>query len=357
MSNIKTWVCVDDEHIYEATVDLSHRWNGWLSPGFTLDAVRQLAAHTEEMAEAEGFDCSDQIIVIDGEPEPVVLHVRWQYHKEEGAQAVNVVKPDENGLYWIGGWEWCWYQVEDGPLFYTANATFDAWQRVLGQSARRIGEILRTQMPEATSCLVDLTSLGHIVQVDGDSSTWPSNTDSDGPDGYGPFDSETLGEADEVLRKALDHGRDRVSLELGGWRPARDIRQPELHRIVFAPAGHPHGGDALLDEARAAFTEARRTWLTESAPYLVNDARAACPQAIGVVVDPTASEPFVMFLADNDDPTTAVPVLADLAEKVTERLEAMFTYRPTGEDLTAAGWSSSAPARLDGAYHLLFHEA
>lgn len=359
MGNIKTWVCMDDQHIYPATVDLSHRWNGWLSPGFTLDVVRQLAAHTEEMAEADGFNCDDQIIVIDGEPEPVVLHVHWMYHKEDGgSEAVTVVKPDENGLYWIGGWEWCWYQVEDGPLFHTANATFDAWKRVLGASARRIGEILRTQMPGAESCLIDLTQLGHIVQVAAEGGvTWPSDTEDNGPDGYGPFDGETLGAADEVLRKALDHGSDRVSLEVAGWRPAREIREWELLRIEFAPFDLPDVGETLLAEACAAFAEARLTLLTESAPYLVKDVQAACPQAVGVVVDPNADEPFVMFLAADDDPTKTVSVPADLAEKVTKRLAGMFHYRPTGAELTAAGWSSDAPAHLDGAYSLIFPKA
>lgn len=356
MAMIDTWVCVDDENIYPARVDLAHRWNGFLSPGFTLDAVRQLAAHTEQLVEEYGYD-NDQIKVIDGAPEPVVLHIRWQYLIEDGSDsAVNVVKPDADGLYWIGGWEWCWYQVQDGPLFYSKNAAYEAWKDTLAFSGRRIGEILRTQMPLAASCLVDLNhGLGHIVEVEGvDGVNWPSGTNADGDDGYGPFDTETLGEADEVLRKALDQGREPVSLEISGWRPARNIKRPELVRINFAPLDVDLVGDTLLDEARAKATEARRKLLTDTVPYLVKDVRAACPEALGVMVDPSAEKPFVMFLVDNDDPAASIPVPVDLAEKVHERLEAMFCYRPTGEDLTACGWTSHAPRRLDGAYALMF---
>ncbi|MEV6565887.1 hypothetical protein [Streptomyces kronopolitis] len=353
MAMIDTWVSVDDTHIYPARLDRSNRWNGWVSPGFTIDAVRQLAAHTEEMAEACGHDCVDQIKVIDGAPEPVVLHIRWQYLTDEPSSAANVVKPDADGRYWIGGWEWTWYEVEDGPLFYSKNAAYQAWSWALALSGRRIGEILQAQMPQATSCLVDLNHcLGHVVRVESaDGTAWPSGTDEDG---YGPFDAETLGAADEVLRKALDHGRDAVSLEIGGWRPARDIGHPELHRIVFAPLQLVPATEHLLDEARAKATEARRKLLVDTVPYLVQDCRAACPEAAGVLVDPNADQPFVMFLADDTSGTVSVPVPSDLAQKVHDRLEGMFAYRPTSDDLTACGWSEAVQPHLDGAYVLTF---
>ncbi|MFE0765387.1 hypothetical protein [Streptomyces smyrnaeus] len=355
MAMIDTWVCVDDEHIYPARLDRSNRWNGWVSPGFTLDAVRQLAAHTEEAAEEYGYDCVDQIKVIDGVPEPVVLHIRWQYLTDEPTTAANVVKPDADGRYWIGGWEWTWYEVEDGPLFYAKKAAYKAWQKVLAESGRRAGEIVRTQMPDATSCLIDLPGHGRIVQVESLSGDgWPTGTDADGEGGYGPFDTETLGEADEVLRKALDHGRDPISLEVSGWRPARDIGEPELHRIVFAPLGREAAGDGPLDEARAKATEARRKLLTETVPYLVEDCRAACPVAAGVLVDPNAAQPFLMFLAHDTKGATDVPVPVALAEKVLDRLAEMFAYRPTNDDLTACGWTQTDQPHADGAYVLTF---
>ncbi|MFD7972980.1 hypothetical protein [Streptomyces clavifer] len=353
MTDIDTFVCVDDEHIYPARLDRANRWNGWVSPGFTLDAVRELAAHTEEAAETYGHDCVDQITVIDGEPEPVVLHIRWLYLREEGpASAVNVVKPDADGLYWIGGWEWTWYEVKDGPLFYSRKTAYEEWKQVLTRSAHRIGEILRAQMPDATSCLIDVTELGRIVQVDGAAgAVW---LDTTGGDGYGPFDTETIGEADEVLRQALDHGRDTIELEVSEWRPARDIQRPDLHRVVFAPLGLDPVGDGPLDEARVKATDARRALLTDTVPYLADDAAAACPAAVGVVVDPAAEQPFVMFLADHAHPGASYSVPAQLAQKVHDRLAGMFAYRPTGEDLTACGWTAVAPPHLDGAYALIF---
>ncbi|MFD8774503.1 hypothetical protein [Streptomyces sp. NPDC059916] len=350
MGNIETFVCVDDRNIYPALIDRENRWNGWVSPGFTLDAVRRLAAHTTEMAEQYGHDCVDQITVIDG-PVPVVLHVRWQWFTEEPTRATNVVKPDENGRYWIGGWEWCWYEVKDGPLFYTQNAAFQAWTLLLAESARRAGEIIRTQMPDATSALLCLEGLGHIASVTG-ATGWPS--DDDGEDGYGPFDTETLGEADEVLRRALDHGDGRTDLEIGGWRPAREIGAPDLHRIVFAPLGTVELGDGPLEKAREEFAEVHHKLLTESVPYLVADARAACPDAGGIVIDPNAESPFVMFLVEGAEGEVDIPDPDDVPAQVHERLTKLLAYKPTGEDLNACGWTESPQPHLDGAYVLVF---
>ncbi|MFI9026329.1 hypothetical protein [Streptomyces sp. NPDC053560] len=352
-----TWVSVDDTHIYPARVDLSNRWNGWLSPGFTLDAVRQLAAHTQQTADELGYDCTDQIVVIDGEPAPVVLHIRWQWVTDDQEGTVNVVQPDADGRYWIGGWEWTWYQVADGPLFYTKNAAFDAWRATLTESARLMGEILRTLKPDAISALVDLTGLGRIVSVQGTDVDWPISSEADpgadGEDGYGPFDTETLGEADEVLRKALDHGHDPLSLELAGWRPARDIGEPDLVRIVFGPRSADPAGEGPLEEARAKATEARRKLLTDYVPYLVRECREACPGATGVVVDPAADDPFVTFLVEDPEGQT-VDVPGDLAQQVDDRLAGMFTYRPTSEDLAACGWTPVPAPHLDGAFGLTF---
>lgn len=347
MGMIDTWVTLDGEYIYPARLDRSNRWNGWLSPGLTLDVVRQLAAHTEEAAEAYGHECVDQIVVIDGEPEPVVLHIRWQYLPECGPSAATVVTPDEDGLYWIGGSEWTWSEVEDGPLYYSQKAAQEAWQRVLTESARRIGEILRAQVPTVTTALVS----PHTRRI----------VEFAVPDGTGrtadhlrftPVDG-TLGEADEVLRKALDHGWDAVGLEISGWRPARDIGHPELHRIHFPAPGQEPAGDGPLEEARAAATEARRKLLVDTVPYLVADCRAVCPDAAGVLVDPAAEEPFLKFLVDGGDDTRSIAVPAVLAQKVHDRLVGMFAYRPTGADLTACGWRA-ATGREDGAYLLLF---
>ena len=99
---------------YDAVLDPTNRWNGWLDPYFTLDTVRELATRTQQLADECGHDSTDTIHVIDGgtdahgEPRVVVLHNRWQYLPESDT-AATVVRPDERGLYGIGGWEWTWH--------------------------------------------------------------------------------------------------------------------------------------------------------------------------------------------------------------------------------------------------------
>ncbi|WTW95422.1 hypothetical protein OG216_19465 [Streptomycetaceae bacterium NBC_01309] len=346
MSMIDTWVSVTGGHAYPARLDPSHCWNGWVSPAFTLDAVRQLADHTDEDAEAYGHECVDQVHIIEG-TQPVVLFVRWQYFTESPKDSVNVVVPDADGLYWIGGCEWTWYEVKDGPIFYTRKDAFKAWRRVLLRSGQRIGEILRTRAPHATSCLVD-PSLGRIVRVE-DVGAWRTFDD----DGLDVFDTASLSEADDVLQKALDHGRDPVSLEDAGWRPARDSGRPELHRIHFAPAAKDPAGDAPVDEARDAATAARRKLLMETVPYLAADVREARPDAIGVVVDPDADQPFVTFVAETGARREGT-IPGEQARKLRERMQDMFVYRPTREDLTACGWVPVTAEHVPGTYALIF---
>ncbi|NGO66778.1 hypothetical protein [Streptomyces boncukensis] len=358
MAVIDTYVCVDDEHIYPALVDPDNRWNGWVSPGFTIDAVRQLAAHTEEMAEEYGHDCTDQIKVIEGGPVPVVLHIRWQYLDEEPASAANVVKPDDDGRYWIGGWEWTWYIVEEGPLFYSKKRAFNAWRGMLDATARRIGEVVRTQMPDALAAIVDLHGLGHIQAVTSASGNhWPSNDSRDGDDGYGPFDTETLGEADELMRKALDFGRDPVELEMGGWRRARDIGQ-NMHRLVFAPQDAEPAGDGPLEEARERFTETRRQLLTDYVPSLAAVCREAVPDATGVIASRTDPRRLLWFAsADEGFCTRTVSIPADKAQAVIDRLMDVFAYEPTAEDLAACGWTPVSGEEDIDAHLLMFPAA
>ncbi|MFB7341275.1 hypothetical protein ACFCZ6_14555 [Streptomyces hydrogenans] len=114
--SVRTRVTVGGTPDYEAVVDPSHRWNGWVSPYFTLDTVRQLAAETIDTADAHGYTDAETIHVIDGgtdsdgEPRAVVLHIRWIYLDDQGPEKVtSVIDPrEEDGLYCIGGWEWAW---------------------------------------------------------------------------------------------------------------------------------------------------------------------------------------------------------------------------------------------------------
>ncbi|MBA0053454.1 hypothetical protein E0L36_22020 [Streptomyces sp. AJS327] len=357
MAVISTFVCVDDEHAYPAVVDPTERWNGWVNPGFAIEAVCQLAAHTEEMAEEFGHDCTDQIKVIEGGPVPVVLHIRWQYLGDEPGSAANVVEPDKNGLYWIGGYEWTWYIVEDGPLFYSKKAAFNAWVGMLDATARRIGEVGRSQMPDALAAIVDLHGLGHIQAVASASGNdWPSETEDDGEDEYGPFDTETLGEGDELLRKALDFGRDPIELEMGGWRLAREIG-PGLHRIVFGPLDAEPAGDGPLETIRERFTEARRKLLTDYVPTLAEVSRDAVPGATGVVASRISPRRLLWFTtSDEGVRTRSISIPADKTQVVIDRLSVVLAYEPTTEDLAACGWKP-VDGQEDIDAHLLFFPA
>ncbi|WP_327349623.1 hypothetical protein OG772_20285 [Streptomyces sp. NBC_01321] len=113
---IETRVCIDDMlGPYDAKLNPDNRWNGWLSPFFTLDTARKIAARTQEMADEDGHDCVDTIHVIDGgidregEPRAVVLHISWQYFDEGSQTAASIIQPNDEGLYGIGGWSWTWH--------------------------------------------------------------------------------------------------------------------------------------------------------------------------------------------------------------------------------------------------------
>lgn len=346
MAVIDTYVCRDDEHVYPALVDPARRWLGWVSPGFTIDAVRQLAAHTEEAANEYGRNNVDQIKVIEGGPVPVVLHIRWQIlDHEPAANAVDVVPPDDDGRYWIGGGEWSWYIVEESHLFYSRQRAFNAWRGMLNATARRIGEVLRTQMPDVLAAIIDRRGCIHGV-TDADAIHWVYG-------GYGPFDTETVGEAEELIRRALGFGRNPIDLEMGGWRRALDIA-PDLHRLVFAPQDDEPAGGGPLEEAHDRFTEARRQFLNHSAPGLAAVCREAVPDATGVVASRTDPRRLLWFVTADEGPTVLIP--GPETQRVTEKLTDAFAFEPTLEDLAACGWRP-ALGPVDEAHRLTFPSA
>ncbi|MEU7093000.1 hypothetical protein [Kitasatospora aureofaciens] len=114
-NRIATRVTLDGPN-FPAMVDLTNRWNGWLSPYFDLDTVRELAKFFDEQAEEYGRDAVDTVHVIDGgtnldgTPRAVVAKVSWMYVPDEGpVECTEIIEPDANGLYGVGGWEWTWY--------------------------------------------------------------------------------------------------------------------------------------------------------------------------------------------------------------------------------------------------------
>ncbi|WP_245881646.1 hypothetical protein [Streptomyces milbemycinicus] len=297
---IETRVCIGDVlGPYDCELDPSNRWNGLLNPYFNLDTVSQLAARTIEMADEDGYDRTDTIHVIDGradsadsvhvieggtnserepravvvricwrelaecakaavssdriggeqpesiapdgegEPLAVVLHIRWQYVEETAAdeEAADVIEPNAEGLYSIGGWEWAWqfasWRCACGSDMYwheiecLCGLTRDGQPKTpLGIAAVKAGLTLRTLAPEATSALVDLTDLARVCAV------FTGDTEIDTADDTGPFDTETLGWADRILRDALDDAAP-ADLEAAGWEHVPDEESARLYRITF----------------------------------------------------------------------------------------------------------------------------
>ncbi|MEU6595285.1 hypothetical protein ABZ923_39845 [Streptomyces sp. NPDC046881] len=171
----------------------------------------------------------------------IFVHVRWMYLGDDLGTA-NIVEPDRDGLYPIGGWEWTWSIAS----WWCPCAYHNEWHELecekcgasredrpktpLAIATALAGQTLRGLVPEATSALVDLTSLGHICQV------FAGDTEVDTADDSGPYDTETLGAADTILRQALVEDDD---LTAAGWEHAPDPQSERLYRITFPAAYRP----------------------------------------------------------------------------------------------------------------------
>ncbi|KQW13540.1 hypothetical protein [Streptomyces sp. Root369] len=171
----------------------------------------------------------------------VVVCVRWQWVDDEGSGALDVIQPVDDGHYPIGGGEWPWCVVTwacvcgDTQDWHESDClcglTRDAQPRtLLAKATAEVGRVLRDQEYEATSALVDLTGLPRVQTV------LAGEREIDMADDTGPFDTETLGEADEVLRQALGEDDD---LTAAGWEPVPDEESTALYRITF-PAIRTH---------------------------------------------------------------------------------------------------------------------
>ncbi|WP_228980167.1 hypothetical protein [Streptomyces sp. DH12] len=219
LRSVDTRVCIDDTlGPLDAKVDPQDRWNGWLSPRFTLDAVRELAAQTQRLAEECGAESVDTVHVIhcggkdaDGNPLAVVLRVTWMYLAEEGArQSTLIIEPDDEGRYNVGACEWTWHFAswwclcidpgQDWHVLHCEDCGMTREQALaLKDTTRRVGQTLRRLAPGATAALFEADGAPRIVGV------FAGDTELTLGDG-GPFDTETLGEVDAVLLAGL--GRD-----------------------------------------------------------------------------------------------------------------------------------------------------
>ncbi|PWI20545.1 hypothetical protein DI272_18855 [Streptomyces sp. Act143] len=198
----------------DAKVDPHNLWNGFVSPRFTLDAARELADQTQRCAEEYGADGMDTVHVIDigakgrgDKPLAVVLKISWMYLEDEGArQVTHIIEPDDDGRYSIGGWEWCWSYASwwclcsEGHDWHVPQCEGCGMTReqaaALKEAAPRVGEILHRLAPEATAVLFEADGAPRIVGA------VAGETELNLGDG-GPFDTETLGEADAALRAIL----------------------------------------------------------------------------------------------------------------------------------------------------------
>jgi hypothetical protein len=117
---IEVLVSCNDRDRYPAWADPADHRDGYVRPWFDLETVQRIADDTQAEAARVGHGSADTVHVIagtvDGAEHAVVLNICWMYLGGERHQkAVEVVQPDTEGRFAIGGFEWCWY-VLDGHL-------------------------------------------------------------------------------------------------------------------------------------------------------------------------------------------------------------------------------------------------
>ncbi|MFJ1607015.1 hypothetical protein ACIOHS_27130 [Streptomyces sp. NPDC088253] len=117
---VEVMVCANDRDRYAAVVDPDDQRNGHVRPWFDLDTVRRIAATTQADAAQYGHGSVDTVHVmegaVDGTAHAVVMVVCWMYlGGEKREQAVEVLQPNADGRYAVGGHDWQWYAL-DGHL-------------------------------------------------------------------------------------------------------------------------------------------------------------------------------------------------------------------------------------------------
>ncbi|MFF4391466.1 hypothetical protein ACFY0G_32460 [Streptomyces sp. NPDC001552] len=172
----------------------------------------------------------------------VVIVVDWQWMSEDGASAAYAAAPGDDGRYGIGSCSWTWHFAS----WWCVCGNDQDWHEtecLCGRTrdhriadatssnvtAARLATILRTCAPEASAALVDLTDLPRVITV------FTGGAEADMGDDTGPFDAETLGEADEVLRDVASY----VDLRelTASWEHVPDEASDRVYRVTFPGSG------------------------------------------------------------------------------------------------------------------------
>ncbi|MER6559740.1 hypothetical protein ABT300_18800 [Streptomyces sp. NPDC001027] len=115
---VDVMVCANDVYRYPALVDPAVQRDGFVKPWFDLDTVRRIAADTQADAARFGHGSIDTVHVLDGmverKAQAVVLVISWMYiGGGRNEKATEILQPNADGRYAIGGLDWCWYVVGD----------------------------------------------------------------------------------------------------------------------------------------------------------------------------------------------------------------------------------------------------
>ncbi|PWI05484.1 hypothetical protein DIZ27_38800 [Streptomyces sp. NWU339] len=115
---VEVLVCSNDRQHYPALVDPVDQHDGYVRPWFDLATVRRIAADTRRDARQHGHGSIDTVHVLTGKVNrtrhKVVLAICWMWlGGDKRQQAVEVLHPNEDGRYAVGGHDWCWYALDD----------------------------------------------------------------------------------------------------------------------------------------------------------------------------------------------------------------------------------------------------
>ncbi|MFB0617252.1 hypothetical protein [Streptomyces sp. AGS-58] len=114
---VETMVSANGQDHYPALVDPTDQRDGFVRPWFDLDTVRRIAADSQDEVARYGHGSIDTVHVLDGTVDrtehAVVLVVCWmRLGGEQREKATEILQPNVDGRYAVGGHEWCWYAVD-----------------------------------------------------------------------------------------------------------------------------------------------------------------------------------------------------------------------------------------------------